>query len=172
MASQEIKYHTAPKEEADLAAYFEALFSECVPACALPTPPGAHAARRGVRACVRACERTRRADTEETGALFFKDVKTLLRQADLGLTRVQIQAVMSEAQEDEDGRVDYRRFSRTVAAMVAAMVDVEAERTVAAALALRRDGSLEEVNGLPQAEFTVRTPPVLARCALRVATCG
>ena len=47
----------------------------------------------------------RSADTEESGVLHYQDVMDLIVQADLGLTRIQVHALMSESQPNDEGGV-------------------------------------------------------------------
>lgn len=94
------------------------------------------------------------ADPSGSGALPGQHLKELIREADLGLTRVQINALMSEAEEDEEGAVDYAAFSRTAASVAAAMVDVEDDRAAQRARQIREDGALDTVNGMDRDAFS------------------
>eukprot|EP00397_Hematodinium_sp_SG-2012_P027692 GEMP01029112.1.p1 GENE.GEMP01029112.1~~GEMP01029112.1.p1 ORF type:complete len:437 (+),score=96.79 GEMP01029112.1:177-1487(+) len=49
-------------------------------------------------------------DTELCGLIFHEDIKDLLHQAMLGMTRIQIYSVMTEAKINDDGYVAYREF--------------------------------------------------------------
>jgi Ca2+-binding EF-hand superfamily protein len=62
-------------------------------------------------------------DSENTGLLTVAELARLFRAADVGLTRLQIIAVMAEAQEDNTGFVSYERFAAQISSMVLALVD-------------------------------------------------
>jgi Ca2+-binding EF-hand superfamily protein len=64
-------------------------------------------------------------DKKGTGRMQPHILKSALRAADVGLTTVQINALMSEAEEDEEGNVDYRRFATTIATTVSHMIDFQ-----------------------------------------------
>merc|ERR1712166_738859 len=63
----------------------------------------------------------------EDGLLTHRDVLALLKQADMGLTRIQMHAIMSEADE-EDGMIRYDVLGKAVAGMVFTLVNVEMQR--------------------------------------------
>lgn len=60
-------------------------------------------------------------DESGTGFLTASQLKQLLRTADLGLTRIQITAIMAEAEEDSNELVNYRSFATAVSSMVILM---------------------------------------------------
>jgi Ca2+-binding EF-hand superfamily protein len=101
------------------------------------------------------------ADTFDTGALSFEQLKQLLRTADLGLRQLHINAILSYAEEAEDGTVDYRQFVRDTTPLIANIVD-----TIP-----RGDGDAAEeessVAGMGIDEFAVRCVP-RSPCALHV----
>jgi Ca2+-binding EF-hand superfamily protein len=66
-------------------------------------------------------------DKGRTGFLFqrqIKDVLTDLSREGLGLTRLQILTLMSEAEPDEDGNVNYHRFAGLAAHMIHSLLDL------------------------------------------------
>ena len=66
------------------------------------------------------------ADEEQTGHLKMKVIKSLIAQADLGLSRVQISALMSEAKRDPtDSKVDYAKFAPVAAQMVSSIINFQ-----------------------------------------------
>lgn len=67
------------------------------------------------------------ADVDRRGRLHRSLLRDLLRTAELGLTRIQIHAIMGEAEEDADGSVDYATFARRAATMIASLVDIANE---------------------------------------------
>ncbi|KAL4159978.1 hypothetical protein PRNP1_000550 [Phytophthora ramorum] len=73
-------------------------------------------------------------DTENTGLLTVAELARLLRAADVGLTRMQIIAVMAETQEDNTGFVNYERFAAQMSGMVIALANVDSQQTYAAYL--------------------------------------
>ncbi|KAK1939351.1 hypothetical protein P3T76_008735 [Phytophthora citrophthora] len=73
-------------------------------------------------------------DSESTGLLTVPEIARLFRAADVGLTRLQIIAVMSEAQEDKTGFVNYERFAAQISRMVVALVNVDSQQSYASYL--------------------------------------
>jgi len=57
--------------------------------------------------------------------LHFRDVVKLLKDADLGLTLVQIHSIMSEAERDKNGMVDYEKLATTAAGLVVSLLNIE-----------------------------------------------
>ena len=68
------------------------------------------------------------ADTESVGKLKVAELRDALRIADLGLTRLQILTVVSEAAQDEEGNVDYQDFAPKAANLCHALLDWEVQR--------------------------------------------
>jgi Ca2+-binding EF-hand superfamily protein len=71
----------------------------------------------------------------DEGLLSHRDALSLLKQADLGLTRIQMHAIMSEANETE-GMLKYDELAKAVAGMAITLVNLEmqadrAEKTAA-----------------------------------------
>lgn len=66
-----------------------------------------------------------------TGALSVDLIKSTIVNADLGLTRMQIGALMAETKEDENGMVDYQQFSQNTSTMIAAIVNMEIQASKA-----------------------------------------
>ncbi|KAG1708383.1 hypothetical protein DVH05_025061 [Phytophthora capsici] len=73
-------------------------------------------------------------DSESTGLLTVAEIARLFRAADVGLTRLQIIAVMSEAQEDNTGFVNYEQFTAQISRMVVALVYVDSQQSYASYL--------------------------------------
>ena len=67
------------------------------------------------------------ADTDGSGFLKMNTIKHLIAQADLGLSRVQISALMSEAKRDpgNDSKVDYNKFAPIAAQMVSSIINFQ-----------------------------------------------
>merc|ERR1712216_908304 len=74
------------------------------------------------------------AAASEDNKLHHSEIVALLKQADLGLTRVQIHAIMSEAEEDAQGRIDSEQLSNAMAGMVLCLVNVQMQQDRAEAL--------------------------------------
>ena len=69
------------------------------------------------------------ADPPKAGMLKAAELRDALREADLGLTRMQILTVVSEASvEDELGNIDYTGFAPKAAKMVHRLLDQSAQR--------------------------------------------
>lgn len=73
-------------------------------------------------------------DNDATGLLPVSELTRLFRVADIGLTRLQIIIIMSEAQEDKGGFVNYEKFAAHVAGMVLVLVSFDSQQQFAAYL--------------------------------------
>lgn len=62
---------------------------------------------------------------DDDGKLAHTTAIKLMKEADLGLTRVQIHAIMSEADEDENGMIDYEQLANAMGGMVMSLCSVE-----------------------------------------------
>jgi Ca2+-binding EF-hand superfamily protein len=69
------------------------------------------------------------ADTESTGFVSVSELAKLFRAADIGLTRLQIVTVIAEAQEDDNGYVNYEKFAGHVASMVLLLISFEIQQS-------------------------------------------
>lgn len=68
------------------------------------------------------------ADTGGVGTLKVAELRDAFKKADLGLTRLQILTVVSEAKQDEEGNVDYQDFAPKAANLCHALLDWEVQR--------------------------------------------
>merc|ERR1719188_385039 len=64
-------------------------------------------------------------DPELTGALSVEDVRDLLHSAMLGLTRMQIYAIISEAEVPADGKIMYAAFIPRAVGLIRSMLSFE-----------------------------------------------
>eukprot|EP00742_Colponemidia_sp_Colp-10_P000665 GILJ01000724.1.p1 GENE.GILJ01000724.1~~GILJ01000724.1.p1 ORF type:complete len:441 (+),score=78.51 GILJ01000724.1:39-1361(+) len=92
----------------------------------------------------------RSGDAEESGYLSANHTRSLLRGADLGLTRLQICTILSEAELTEDNAINYVSFARTAAQMISNMIDFDAMTARAQNL---RQNSAEALNGLTREQI-------------------
>lgn len=67
------------------------------------------------------------ADIDGAGALSPLAMKEVIKSADFGLTRLQIHSVLAEAEYDEDGLADYRKFSAKAAEMIYRLLDMDTQ---------------------------------------------
>lgn len=67
------------------------------------------------------------ADREGSGLLDGHALKGLIRDADFGLTRLQIHTVLAEAAEGDDGLVEYAPFAPVAADLIYRLLDPEAQ---------------------------------------------
>ena len=82
------------------------------------------------------------------------ELRDALRDADLGLTRLQILTVTSEAAEDESGSIDYAAFAPKAAQLVHLLLDVAAQRERETAVnRLLASGSEHGLSSLPDYIF-------------------
>ena len=65
-------------------------------------------------------------DESQEYKLTLQQMRDALRQCDFGLTRLQIHTVLAEAEEDEDGYVDYAAFAAKMSDMIYRLLDPEA----------------------------------------------
>ncbi|EQC42674.1 hypothetical protein SDRG_00402 [Saprolegnia diclina VS20] len=94
-------------------------------------------------------------DDDGTGLLSFAALKTTLRLAGVGLSRIQIIALLSEAVEEEEDAVNYEAFAKRIAPMVLRMIDFDTQSQLASVARVYR--SSEEyfvVHGMNQHEFS------------------
>lgn len=89
------------------------------------------------------------ADEDGSGALPLSVLREMLRQCDLGLTRLQIHTVLASATEDEDGQVAYESFAKEAAEIIFRLLDPE---TVAARRASLSNEAVDTVHSLGAAE--------------------
>ncbi|GAQ80608.1 troponin C [Klebsormidium nitens] len=91
-------------------------------------------------------------DRERTGLLLQRQIKgvlTDLSREGLGLTRMQVLTLMSEAEPDEEGYVNYRRFASGAAHMIHSLVDVSHQADRAAAIeSLSRSAGVQQLRNL------------------------
>jgi len=64
-------------------------------------------------------------DTEMTGLLYVDEIRDLLHQAMLGLTRMQIYTVISEAEVNEDNKIAYASFIPSAVQLIRSMLSFE-----------------------------------------------
>lgn len=70
------------------------------------------------------------ADTQGLGALDAPVLTEALRNADLGLSRLQIHSILEDAEYDEDGLIDYRKFAPKAAELIYRIADIVATEPV------------------------------------------
>jgi len=80
------------------------------------------------------------ASANEEGLLSHSDVLNLMKQADLGLTRVQMHAIMSEGEFDENGMTNYESIASAVSGVVIALVNVQMQQERATKVTELRQG--------------------------------
>ncbi|KAA0169840.1 hypothetical protein FNF27_06863 [Cafeteria roenbergensis] len=98
----------------------------------------------------------RDADSEGEGRLAPAVIKATLQSADIGLSIVQLTALMVEAVPDDDsGLVEYSSFAAVAAGIVSRMLAVQTSSDKAAELSEAREtGELSLVAGMDRAAFT------------------
>lgn len=94
------------------------------------------------------------ADPGGAGKLKVAELRDALRIADLGLTRLQILTVVSEAEQDELGNVDYHQFASKAAEMCYALLDVETQRARENAMQVLANDLGDLVHGRTEHEVT------------------
>ena len=96
----------------------------------------------------------READPAGEGRLDPLTLKNALRDADLGMTRLQIHSVLAEAEYDEDGLCAYEAFAKTASDLIARICDVDAqlERRAAIENLMGSGADFSVVHGMGQAD--------------------
>lgn len=96
-----------------------------------------------------------RFDTDQSGYLDRKEFKQLMQSAELGLSKKEIRRVMSEADENDDGVLEYREF---VPVMVEIVHGIKAKEAAAREAEMEADEAREAVemhllHGMPREEL-------------------
>ena len=85
-------------------------------------------------------------DPESTGRLHLVEIAAALRESDVGLSQLQLQTVLSEADADEvDGSVNYRDFAVSAAGLISAMISVSSDAEAASRVVALRAKGLSKV---------------------------
>lgn len=95
-------------------------------------------------------------DTDEAGSgrLAPQQLRAALQSADIGLSVVQLTALMVEATPEDDGLVDYASFASIAGGVVSRMLEVQTSSDRAAEVAAAREhGELSLVAGMDRATF-------------------
>lgn len=91
---------------------------------------------------------------DDDNMLGHSEIINLVVEADLGLTRVQIHAIMSESEEDENGNINVIQLSSAMAGMVLSLVNVQMQQDRAAKLSnLREQDGYELVWGFSASDL-------------------
>ena len=80
-------------------------------------------------------------DVEGTGRLHISTLKQAFSDGDIGLSRLQLRALLAEAKLDGRGELDYREFAKTSAAMIAAILSVMTDSARASRVVAARAGA-------------------------------
>jgi hypothetical protein len=95
-------------------------------------------------------------DSDQSGRLHLKDVAKALRESIFGLSELQLQVVLSEADADaSEGTVNYREFSYAAAGLVSTMIRVATDAAQAERIVLLRssDSELTKILGMDADAF-------------------
>ena len=88
-------------------------------------------------------------------------LKQSLKNADLGLTSIQITAVLADTEENADGLVEYEKFAPSMSGIVMAIFDHEAQlASLEKMTEYRQSDSYHIVYGLNSLDFEVRLDAV------------
>jgi hypothetical protein len=63
-------------------------------------------------------------DADGAGRLHISTLKQAFSDGDIGLSTLQVRALLAEAKVDAKGEVDYREFAKTSAGMIASILSV------------------------------------------------
>jgi calmodulin len=80
-------------------------------------------------------------DVDGSGRIALPALKRAFRDSDIGLTSLQLRALLGLARADEGGEVDYHDFAVKAASMVAAIVAVQTDSDMAAKVVAARAGA-------------------------------
>ena len=106
-------------------------------------------------------------DPAGEGVLAPPALKTGLRDADLGLTKLQIHSVLAEAEYDEFGMANYAKFAGKAADLIYRMLDMDAqlERADQVSSLLAGGTDFESINGFSQGEIEQMLTQALTQAA-------
>merc|ERR1711988_256568 len=103
----------------------------------------------------------RGADLEGQGLLHKQDVIDLLRRGDFGLTKIQVLAVLSDAQMDEHGFISYESLATLAAAMIKSIWEQNTDLDRAQKMSeLHQQSSDDTIFGRPREEVLAEVVPV------------
>jgi Ca2+-binding EF-hand superfamily protein len=80
-------------------------------------------------------------DVEGTGKLHITALKQAFRDSDIGLSQLQLRAIIAEAKLDAHGELDYREFAKKTAGMIAAILSVMTDSERASRVVAARAGA-------------------------------
>ena len=104
------------------------------------------------------CQSWEQADPDATNVIDAITLKQCLKNCDLGLTRLQIHSILAEADYDEEGFAEYKKFAPKAAELIYRILDLESQHQKAEAVnALLQDGqTFEKVKGKTQVELELQ----------------
>eukprot|EP00657_Telonema_sp_P-1_P011755 TRINITY_DN726_c0_g1_i2.p1 TRINITY_DN726_c0_g1~~TRINITY_DN726_c0_g1_i2.p1 ORF type:complete len:230 (+),score=110.61 TRINITY_DN726_c0_g1_i2:102-791(+) len=94
----------------------------------------------------------RGADISSHGLLYKLDIIDLLQRGDFGLTKIQVLAVMSQAEMDPNGFVDYEALAPLAAGMIRSIWDQNADLERESYMNARMEEGEDTIFGLPKQE--------------------
>ena len=80
-------------------------------------------------------------DVEGTGRLHISTLKQAFADGDIGLSKLQLRALLAEAKVDAKGELDYKEFAKQSAGMIASILSVMTDSAAAARVVAARAGS-------------------------------
>ena len=80
-------------------------------------------------------------DAEGSGRLHISTLRMAFADGDIGLSKLQLRALLAEAKTDAKGELDYREFAKTSAGMIASILSVMTDSARAARVVAARAGS-------------------------------
>ena len=80
-------------------------------------------------------------DAEGTGRLHISTLKQAFADGDIGLSKLQLRALLAEAKLDAKGELDYKEFAKQSAGMIASILSVMTDSSAAARVVAARAGS-------------------------------
>ena len=80
-------------------------------------------------------------DADGSGRLHISTLKQAFSDGDIGLSKLQLRALLAEAKVDAKGEVDYKEFAKTSAGMIASILSVMTDSDRAARVVAARAGS-------------------------------
>lgn len=90
----------------------------------------------------------RSADTQDEGVLHYQDIMELMRQAELGLSTMQIHMMMAEGEQDDEGYVNYAEYADSAAGVYVNMMDLGRHAEFSSKVAQLRQESEANVAGM------------------------
>lgn len=113
-------------------------------------------------------------DVSGEGKIHLSTLQQAFRDSDIGLSRLQLRALLGEAKVDDAGEVDYRAFAKASSSMIAAILSIQMDSDKAAKVVAARAGAsaLAVSGAVASCEVPTRGKTEVGRCGARDGSTG